>query len=230
MKSAAVTLLLLLLPVAVSSQIIYTDISPDTLIADNNTAPGQYELDLDSDGGIDYFFMHFFLPVPVYVLSIYTEYHTSHEILVNGNSKVIAHDRLAPIADASGDWICTVDGNNSSGMSFASEWMGNGDRYIGLRLFHDGGWYYGWLRAAVAEDASGIILKEYAVQTQPDTPIMAGDPGTINIDQATDPMHYHIKIHDRFITVTLDMPRMLNASVYDIMGTRKSSAANNVHT
>jgi hypothetical protein len=217
----ATILLLLLLPSVLSAQIIYTDITPDTLIADVNDVPGQYRLDLNRDGDSDYFFMHIFFPIPVYVLSIHTEFRTAHEILLAPNSKVEALDHLTPINETAGKWYCTTDGTGSSGMSFANEWIGTSDNYIGLRLFRNGGWYYGWLRATVLENETGIILKDYAVQTQRDTPILAGDAGTQRIDAQPTPEHYSIEFRGRSLTVTLDKTLMVRASVYDAMGREK---------
>jgi hypothetical protein len=49
--------------------------------------------------------------------------------------------------------------------------------YIGLRLVRSGETYYGWLRLSVDPGFTGATIYDYAWQTAPDTPIMAGATG-----------------------------------------------------
>ncbi len=218
MKSVSAALMMLLLTTALSAQVQYTDIEPDTLIADNNVAPGQYELDLDGDGSVDFFFMHFYYPVPVYVLSIYTQYFQTHEILTTMDSKVAALERLEQIDESRNFWTCTAQGGQSTGLSFADEWRGSEDRFIGLRVFDGQHWKYGWVQAAVAADESSITLRGYAVQMSADTPIIAGETGVSAVAGRTEPAAPRIVVEGRTVSIDAGLPGRLHASIHDILG------------
>lgn len=218
MKTIVAIFLFMLFPLTVSAQILYTDISPDTLLADDNITPGQYQLDLDSDGSVDFFFMHFFYPVPVYVLSIYTQYNQPHEILVDMDNRVTALERGDPIDESRTTWLCTAEGGQSAGLSFASGWRGTGDRFIGLRVFDGQGWRYGWLQAQLPADESWILLKAYAVQMTSGTTINAGDTGLNSVQQPPVSSRLRIRVDGRFVEVDAERPRMLNVTVYDVIG------------
>jgi len=50
------------------------------------------------------------------------------------------------------------------------EWNGVTDMFAGVRLFSDGAYHYGWLRLNI-DEATGILLKDYAFESNPETPI-----------------------------------------------------------
>jgi hypothetical protein len=60
-------------------------------------------------------------------------------------------------------------------------WIGAGTRFVGLGLGLDGLTHYGYL-AVRMEQAGQIILKGYAYEATPDTPIAAGAEATIVLD------------------------------------------------
>jgi hypothetical protein len=61
-------------------------------------------------------------------------------------------------------------------------WFNVRDGYIGLSFKIDGQIHYGWARFNVLTKSQGFrilaILTGYAYETQPDTPIIAGDTGS----------------------------------------------------
>ncbi len=231
MKCLQATVSFMLLPLVtfmllsppVRAQIRYTDIEPDTLIADTNDIPGQYKLDLDGDGRSDYFVMHFYYPIPVYVLSIYTEYNTAHEVLLDGENSVLALAAGEPIDDTRMNWHCSASGSQSDGMSFAASWFGSGDHYIGLRVRAGEVWHYGWLRAEVAADQSSILLKDFAVHTQADTPIKAGETGMVAVHRLLAPADIDIAVKGGFVTVLLPFDIPAEITVHDIIGRERFS-------
>jgi hypothetical protein len=60
-------------------------------------------------------------------------------------------------------------------------WLGVSDQFVGLRMGIDGQKYYGWLRMSVDSMAGTLTIKDYALQTLPDSSIAAGDTGSIMI-------------------------------------------------
>lgn len=215
---ALFTCVLLLLPLTLAAQIKYTDIQPDTLIADTNDIPGLYMLDLDGDGYTDFFVMHVFYPVPVYVLTVHTEYSTIHELLLDANDRIAALPPGTFIADSSQQWRCTANGGGSAGMFFSRAWFGTGDHYIGLRVRSNGAWHYGWLRAEVASDESSILLKDFAVETNGDTPVAAGATGVESVHRLFRPGDIDIIVEGRYVTVSLPTTASVDIAVYNIIG------------
>ncbi len=59
-------------------------------------------------------------------------------------------------------------------------WLGQQDKYAGLRIEVDEHKYYGWLRMSVDSFANEFTIKEYALQTIPDSAILAGDTDFIS--------------------------------------------------
>ncbi|MBK9732221.1 MAG: T9SS type A sorting domain-containing protein [Chitinophagaceae bacterium] len=58
-------------------------------------------------------------------------------------------------------------------------WLGETERFTGLRLGIDGHQYYGWLRMDVDSFANQFTIKDYAYQAIPDSSIIAGDTDVI---------------------------------------------------
>ncbi len=59
-------------------------------------------------------------------------------------------------------------------------WLGQQDKYAGLRIEVDEEKYYGWLRMSVDSFANEFTIKEYALQSIPDSAILAGDTDFIS--------------------------------------------------
>ncbi len=63
------------------------------------------------------------------------------------------------------------------GGSDPNAWVGVGDKYVGLQFtLEEGTTHYGWIRVEIPE-AGLLIVKDYAYNATPDTPIQAGDMG-----------------------------------------------------
>jgi hypothetical protein len=73
----------------------------------------------------------------------------------------------------------TTDGSADHG--YYANWFGFGidetiDKYIGLKFPLTGENYcYGWIRCDVKDNGRTLIIKDYAYETTPDYPIVAGD-------------------------------------------------------
>lgn len=57
-----------------------------------------------------------------------------------------------------------------------------GDRYIGVRFKIGSNTHYGWILISVANKI--LTVKSYAYQKTPDTPIAAGDKGSLSVSEA----------------------------------------------
>jgi len=66
----------------------------------------------------------------------------------------------------------------STANTFAEgNWVGAVDQYVGIRIFKDDHFYYGWIRMSV--DTNTFTVKDYAYATLPDMSIAAGDIGCV---------------------------------------------------
>jgi len=88
---------------------------------------------------------------------------------------------------ASGNWFgfgdCTVTGN-----SHPTTFPLNMDTYLGFKINLGGTVYYGWARVYVTANGTGpmgttylVTYKDYAYENTPNTPILAGDQGSLGI-------------------------------------------------
>ncbi len=178
----------MLFSASANAQIIYTDIIPDTTF---NVSI--YNLDLNNDGIDDFKFggginacPPIFSPLQGVKSSVYIS-------VLNGNTVASSTYPLAmnlnDIISSGLTWftgslrtvntgVCTNYGGSTYG-----NWTGLTDNYLGLKLIVGPDTYYGWLRMQVyvsQTQAKGII-KEYAYNTMPNQPILAGQTTTTGI-------------------------------------------------
>jgi Secretion system C-terminal sorting domain len=174
------------------SQIVYTDVNPDSVIN------GSYNLDLNNDGVADFILTdttwlvtqgrcgtatdYIFKITPLHndaVLSdtIYYPYalQANDSIAADLSSWLIAANQ----ALAQLQWQCDRCGGAEDGhycfRSFGTgHWVNlSGDRYIGLQLIKGSNTYYGWVRLS----KSPFSVKDYAYNSIPGQPILAGEGG-----------------------------------------------------
>ncbi|MBK9223007.1 MAG: T9SS type A sorting domain-containing protein [Saprospiraceae bacterium] len=172
-----------------NAQIVYTDVNPDTSIANSGPLYGFYYLDLNNDGTSDDSISYRVsgrVPmgacggrrVSISVLNGNAVAGSKYPLAMNLNDTISS----ALTWSASGDLrhiqfsgpICTT-------IDTFGNWTNLIDNYLGLKLIVGTNTYYGWLRMHVnvttnANTASGII-KDYAYNSTPNQFILAGDTG-----------------------------------------------------
>jgi len=158
--------------VTANSEIIYTDIVPDTVVTgvpvnDIVTFP----IDLDKDGNAEFYVgQHHYDNVMDAVQFFCTQYGTG-EVLIDGNGQPL---KLAPDAQIDVNQSVWHDSKSNS-MDMSTDWPGLGDKFIGLRFYKNSHWYYGWVRVNVASDVKSVKVKDFAYQKTPETGIKAGE-------------------------------------------------------
>ncbi|MBC8146919.1 MAG: T9SS type A sorting domain-containing protein [Bacteroidetes bacterium] len=180
---------ILLFSFNVNSQIIVTDLNPDTIVNNNEI----YFLDLNNDGNPDFKFVH-----------------EDSASGLNGNGigvKILHTDAEfmgdQPPADPS-HWypyklkINTPIDSNASTMewitqhpdtqmirvlnlqfynnTYAGQWVfGVVNHYLGVRLKINNKWHYGWILMDVVANATQMTIKSYAYRANPDSTVLAGE-------------------------------------------------------
>ena len=192
------TFLLSLLATQALTQIVYTDIVPDTVFsASGDTC----HLDLDNDGTAD-FLIRFYRSSgnclgtcaqpgarPSWV--------KIDPLFNNEVADTIAYasqlDTLDPI-DTTLTWSNTSDqilkqitgthcmlGGCAPNPPILGQWTNlYFPKYLGLRFSSAGGTYFGWARLKITAYINSFTLLDYAYNAVPDEPILAGDTGSIS--------------------------------------------------
>ncbi len=173
----------MLFSASADAQIVYTDVNPDS------TSTGTYNLDLNIDGINDF---------------AITQTSTTACGSI-GNPATLKFIRLTPlgtnqVADSATDVtkmalnanISTtlLNWDNSANQLMVSachtstggQWANAVDGYLGLKLILGGNTYYGWARLNTSL-ANSFTIKDYAYNSIPDQPILAGQTITTGIHE-----------------------------------------------
>ena len=193
-KLSAFIFTAMLFSASANAQIVYTDVTPDQVIS-ATTVPSMedYNIDLNNDGISDYKIScsRSGGTCPLDPSSrLYINFISDSAL--NSNAVVTGTSITYPLAMNFNDSI-------SSGLSFSSfgylrrntsggpctgtfgVWSYSIDRYLGLKLIVGGNTYYGWARMQI-DVVTGIpscTIKDYAYNSIPNQPILAGETGTV---------------------------------------------------
>jgi hypothetical protein len=191
-----------------NAQIIYTDVNPDSTFVFYTRHPGSvyknYNLDLNNDGNNDYTLTASASSTntnPSYngrrIIASPLNGNAVKDTLVNSdtvsiplqfNALIDINLSLNQSWQTSG-WNILKDTTwyswPGSGVSGSGLWNNLSDYYLGLRLLQSGQTYYGWVRLRV--DVSGgpdsLIIQDYAYNSIPNQPILAGQTTTTGINE-----------------------------------------------
>ena len=201
------------------SQIIYTDIDPDTVL-DNHMM--YYNLDLDNNGITDFAFE--FAAGSIGTAGLAFPYNTNS---VAGYGTIVAGSWSSNFLSVLNTGAAISSGNNwiSEGVRmFSVYWMGEvgpwvaqTDKFAALKLHAGGNIYYGWVRLSTTKDPGSMIIKDYAYNGTAGKPIHTLNTDAVqNTDQQFSPDVY---VFDKKLYVHL--PVSVNESilsVYDLQG------------
>ena len=192
-KLSAFIFTAMLFSASANAQIVYTDVTPDQVIS-ATTIPSteDYNIDLNNDGINDYK-ISCSRSGGICPLAPSSRLYINFisDSALNSNAVVTGTSITYPLAMNLNDSI-------SSGLSFSSfgylrrntsggpctgtfgVWSYSIDRYLGLKLIVGGNTYYGWARMQI-DVVTGIpscTIKDYAYNSIPNQPILAGETGT----------------------------------------------------
>lgn len=170
-------------------QVVYTDLVPDIGL----TTGAQYNMDLNADSVIDFYFSHFMQTGTYYGGLINYSINAGGMLPASGNGFVGATSTIGTMV--SGLYAGVPIGSSLSFLSgygllggyavvsgIYSTSLPVGDfnpveRFAALRFDIGGNTHYGWARCEVFPDGSQTIIKDYAYNATPNTPINSGDSG-----------------------------------------------------
>ncbi len=189
-----------------NAQIVYTDVIPDsTMYCIGNGLPctQNYDLDLNTDAISDFILTSFHVNPPQIGNETISRVNASplngnavKDTLVNSDTVSIPLQLNAVIDSnlllnqswqTSGSQILK---NGAYGGGLANDtvwglWDSLADYYLGLRLLLSGQTHYGWvrLRVDVTNSYASLIVKDYAYNSIPNQPILAGQTVATGINE-----------------------------------------------
>ncbi len=187
-KFSAFIVIAMMFSASTNAQIFYTDVNPDVTI---NTNGGAYALDLNNDGITDFNITFtttmfgsqtnkYITITPLGANKVGTDYiypnalplntlidSSSFTWLSNANQSLIS--RIWFLPPRSQTWIWQYRGN----------WNGASNKYIPLQLDLSSQKFYGWARLDAATNAASFTVKDYAYNSIPNQPILAGETGSV---------------------------------------------------
>ena len=208
-----------------SAQIVYTDLNPDSIVAGTIQNPtAQFNLDLDKDGAADFNIRHNNFSGYIQA-EFYTNFGQVGEIMTNGTGAPIALSANDDINSSQPDWVCTAGQSSNSALFMSTNganFVGEGDKFVGLRIKLNGQWHYGWVCIDIPADTSQIIIKGYAYELSANTSIDAGQKVTGINDAAGEDRNLVSVYPDPFIvSTTIQIPKVMERvtfSLYNLYG------------
>jgi hypothetical protein len=177
--------------VSANAQIVYTDVNPDSTMYCHvpfGSVTKSYNLDLNNDANND-----FILTANVWCWGMGAEAEASARITPQVNNAFITTTLNTVKKLALGDTISSSQAWHDTTFQYlkkwhlqpsvpnpiitdTGEWDTVVDGYIGLQLINAGQTYYGWVRMDVTVNVStaSITIKDYAYNSIPNQPILAG--------------------------------------------------------
>ena len=189
----------MLFSASANAQIVYTDVIPDNKIDSTNIV---YHLDLNNDGITDYNITYTTLTQSITCGGVFirTSYIIevapldSNEVgrdVISSNGFPTALLLNSPIDDTLFTWLnggsraLAVKGWTCGGWNmnqlityFACNFLNANSKYLALRLHVASQVYYGWVRLSVASGVTNAIIFDYAYNSSPNQPILAGQTAT----------------------------------------------------
>jgi hypothetical protein len=77
----------------------------------------------------------------------------------------------------------TIPALGYSGTETGGDWLGQTDKYLGVKFSVGANTHYGWIRLDVASDATSAVIKDFAYDATADAPILAGDMITTSVPE-----------------------------------------------
>jgi len=166
-------LLILILHNHSFSQIVCTDVSPDLVVSPSYSL----DIDLNNDLTKDFRIISFGAPIN-YVYVVPNQIGITNFVLCNNAGGAIALTLNTIIGPASTTWqqmnYLDVALLNSFSSPPSGPWFNAIDKYLGLRFVAGANTYYGWARFTMINNTVNYIFKDYAYNSIPNQPILAG--------------------------------------------------------
>ena len=225
----------MLFSASANAQIVYTDVNPDTIMScPNNPCNKSYSLDLNNDGTVDFTLrtvyniltcsgQNFISTKSVSILSQSGNLAASNMLFANssiGSSLSFSTNSVTLRSIVTG----SIGPGCTGSLGTTGSWINTSDYYLGLQFALGSNTYYGWVRlnVVVASSSSTVscTVKDYAYNTIPNQPILAGQTAT-GINENSFASSIHLFPNPATNHVTIDLPNVkekVEINIADITG------------
>lgn len=228
------------------AQIIYTDVTPDMTV---NTVGGSYNLDLNNDGTVEFVLGYSQIPL-TFGTAPYTYTYNYNVILAQSPSPTTTQIDTAAVANfvfpeaedhsandpigPTNPWFSGYGTNSVHFLAAAStldptsynwgQWVGAVDKYLAIKFNIGANTHYGWARLDINSAANSFTIKDYAYESLPNTPILAGATPAVGI-ASLEAKGAKVFSFNKVINVNLGNVTDAVISVLDMTGREVSSIA-----
>jgi hypothetical protein len=223
--------------VKVNAQIVYTDIVPDSTYTVSSWRIDTFNLDLNGDSTTD-FLIKAARPRPRYPEDPYTcsvsitplvnnafmttTLHTAKKLVPDdaiSSSQAWHNATLQYLKWYQTEWVFT----GGFVITNTGEWDSTVNGYVGLRLINGGQTYYGWVRidVDVSPETASMTIKDYAYNSTPNQPILAGQTMTTAIIENTFTSSINLFPNPANSHITIDLGSLnqkVHVTIVDITG------------
>jgi len=182
----------------INAQIVYTDINPDsTTLVYSQQPPGEAEnvapIDFNGDNTEEYDFSWDYLGANGWNVNM--DYQNNELNLSGAPPNPWDHMYLDPMTSGTAINSSSNWGNSSLNPLIAdiysANFQGVGERYVGCKFTLGTNTHYGWVRVSFDTELT-LIVKDYAYESTPNTPINAGDKGVSSVDDISFDTYFNI--------------------------------------
>jgi hypothetical protein len=205
----------------VHSQIVFTDINPDSIYTEWQVHVVKLDTNRGGDTGEYYIWKH---PVDVALNS----YYLGCQTLCDASGYPFALEKGEPINASASIWRNTQHAYHILNNGSNGNWKGKNNHYLGVRFRVGTEFYYGWIMLDIDEAPSYLRVKEYAFESTANQPILAGQNGLASIPENRKTDAFNIYVSNKTLTIqqTIDISEDFEISIYNLMGKEVFSSDN----
>jgi hypothetical protein len=190
MKKVIITLVLFCVKFNLSSQIIYKDIIPDieSVIVENTNYTGIYSIDFNNDGYEEYNFRWDDWGDKWFVHITFNDLELNKIALDGENSNPYGARVVKPLLkndpiNSSLNWGTSYAEPLIGDLTYNTNFLDKGDRYIGVQFQIESSVYYGWILINFSSESNKekLIIKSYGYNSSPNQSILAGEGEPFNL-------------------------------------------------
>jgi hypothetical protein len=203
------------------SQIIYTDIEPDSVYTEWQVHVVKLDTNRGGATGEYYIWKH---PVDVALNS----YYVGCQTLCDANGYPLALEKGDPIDVNSSVWRNTQHAYFILNDGTEGNWKNKNNHYLGVRFRVGTEFYYGWIMLDIDEAPSYLKVMEYAFESTANQPIFAGQNGLAGVPENSKTDAFKVYATNKTLTIqqTIDISDDFEISIYNLMGKKVFSSEN----
>lgn len=168
------------------SSVIYTDVIPDLVTIPSSTA--MFDVDLDNNSSPDVRITCVDITGLKFIIAQAGQIGLGNFLLIDTSGGVFHALALASntsIGPSNTVWHSMASSNptllSDFFGTFSGLWLGSQDYYLGVKFLIGANTHYGWIRMNITQSTSVVTLKDYAYESQPNVPILAGVPAGADV-------------------------------------------------